>query len=619
MTHAPARMRIAKRWQIAAVDARAGELAGRLKISSLIAQLLLNRGIESPEDAGRFLRPTLGLLHDPALLAGVTKASDRIARAIRDGEKVVIFGDYDVDGITASAILWHAIHTCGGVAETYVPHRIDEGYGLNTAAIETLIDGGAKLIVTVDCGITAVEPVAAANARGVDVVVTDHHEWHFDANGAAIFPDAHAIVHPKLAVGGGWEVGGGEEESGSQPIPSHLPPPTSHPPYPNPNLCGAGVALKLAWALGQSINGASKVSPAFRAFLLEAVALAALGTIADVVPLVGENRVLASYGLGHLKETTLTGLRALIDSAGLNGQKLDSYDVGFKLAPRLNACGRMGHARLAVELLTTADDAKAAEIAEYLEQQNRVRQATEKKTLEEALAQAIELGFDDETSRAVVLGSGDWHAGVIGIVASRVVERFGKPAVLVALANGEGAGSGRSVAGFHLARGFAACGDHLIKHGGHEMAAGLKVATEKFEGFREAFVAHANETIDVELLVPTLKIDATAELRDFTGGLVHDLQRLAPFGQGNRRPTFAVMNVTLAGPPKCVGKTGDHVQLYVRDGDTHMKCIAFGLGKCEIMEQLVAGTRIDLAVVPSINEWEGRVSVELEVRDVRMA
>ena len=594
MPTAPARMRIVKRWIVAETDERAADLAGSLKISPLIAQLLLNRGIKTHEDAGRFLKPTLALLHDPALLAGVTQAANRIARAIRDGEKIVIFGDYDVDGITASAILWHAIRTCGGHAETYVPHRIEEGYGLNTAAIETLIDGGAKLIVTVDCGITAVDPIAAANARGVDVIITDHHEWHVDANDAPIVPAAYAIVHPRMKV----------DDVAS---------------YPNECLCGAGVALKLAWAVGQSMNGASKVSAAFRAFLLEAVALAALGTIADVVSLTGENRVLASYGLGHLKESTLTGLRALIDSAGLNGQKLDSYDVGFKLAPRLNACGRMGHAQLAVELLTVANETRAAEIADYLETQNRERQAIEKKTLGEALAQAMELAFDTDIVKAVVLGSPDWHAGVIGIVASRVVERFGKPAVLVALSSGGGAGSGRSVAGFHLARGFAACGEHLIKHGGHEMAAGLKVAVEKFSAFREAFVAHANETIDVELLVPTVKIDATAELRDFTPGLVHDLQRLAPFGQGNRRPTFAVMNVTLAGPPKCVGKTGDHVQLFVRDGDTHMKCIAFGLGKCEIVEQLTVGTRIDLAVTPSANEWEGRVSIELEVRDVRLA
>ncbi|HEX8912853.1 MAG TPA: DHH family phosphoesterase [Humisphaera sp.] len=607
-----------KRWTIAAPQPAAAELASRLKVSPLIAQILLTRGVSEPADCQAFLRPSLASLHHPLTLPGVAQASERIARAIRDGEKIVIYGDYDVDGITATTILWHAIRHLGGRAEFYIPDRIEEGYGLNATAIAQLCDQGAKLIITVDCGITAVEPAAVAKDRGVDLIITDHHEWHEareeqgggvaelrsgsvagSSNGdrstpppshsaTPLLPDAHTLVHPRLPTGGA--------------------------PYGNPVLCGAGVAFKLAWGVGLAMSGSAKVSDAFRAYLIDATALAALGTIADVVPLVGENRALAHFGLGGLKTSNLTGIKALIASAGLTGQKLSSFDVGFKLAPRLNACGRMGHARLAVEMLTNADAAMAEEIAANLEQQNRARQAMEKKIVEQATEQALSLGFDKDDCRGMVLGMEEWHPGVIGIVASRMVDKFHRPTVMVSLKGGQG--SGRSIAGFNLAKAFDACGEHLEKHGGHEMAAGLKIKAENFEAFRAAFCAHAYDVLTPEHLVPSLRIDAEALVGQCTESLVKDLDRLGPFGHKNPRPLLCLKGMEVVSPPRRVGKTGDHLQLQLKQGDRTIKAIGFGYGKLE--PELSAGTRVDVAVEPTLNEWNGRVSVEVELKDLQI-
>lgn len=587
----------ARRWILPEPHAAASALAERLRTSPLIAQLLLNRGLSELDDCHNFLRPSLKCLHDPALIPNLTAAAQRIAKAIRDGEKIVIYGDYDVDGITAVAILWHAIRLLGGTCDYYIPHRIDEGYGLNADAIAQICDAGAKLIISVDCGVTAIDPARVARDRGVDLIITDHHEFkgrdpagEGPENPASIdLPDCFAVVHPRLP--------------GST--------------YPNPHLCGAGVAFKLAWGIGLAMSGGSRVSDEFRNYLVDATALAALGTIADVVPLIGENRILAHFGLSGLKASKLNGIRALIASAGLDGQSIDCYHVGFLLAPRLNACGRMGHANLAAEMLTSASEAKAQEIATYLEQQNRARQTLERKILDEAIAQVEELGLNREGNRAIVLGGEGWHPGVIGIVASRIVDRFHRPTIMVALNNGQGQGSGRSVSGFHLARALESCASLLDACGGHEMAAGLKLRGENFESFRQAFLEHANQTIDPTLLVPELHLDCIAELSHMNHALVSELNRLGPFGHGNRRPILCCKGLTLAGPPRRVGKTGDHLQLFVKQGKHHMKCIAFGAGA--LFDKLQPGITIDLAVEPQINEFNGRTTVELTVKDLQFA
>ena len=588
-----------KRWNIAPPDAEhAAELASRLRTSPILAQLLLNRGLSESQACMEFLRPSLKCLHEPAALGGLTKAAERIAKAVVDKRKIVIYGDYDVDGITAVAILWHAIRQLGGVVDFYIPHRVEEGYGLNAEAVEQVCKEGAELIVSVDCGITAIESANVARQHGVDLIITDHHEWHMDIDAGAApptstprFPDCYAIVHPRL--------------------PGH------EPEYPNPHLCGAGVALKLAWGVGLAMSGANRCAESFRNFLVEATALAALGTIADVVPLVGENRVLAHFGLGGLRESKLTGIKALIASANLTGQSLDSFHVGFLLAPRLNACGRIGHARLAVEMLTTADADKAIEIATYLEGQNRARQSVEKKILAAAIEQIDANDFAADDRCAIVLGGEGWHTGVIGIVASRIVDRYHRPTLMVGLSNGHGQGSGRSIEGFHLSHALDACSEYLEKHGGHAMAAGLRLETARFEDFRHAFCEHAGKVMDRSLLVPELKIDCTAELSQVSQALVNDIARLGPFGHANRRPLLVCKDVTIAIPPRRVGKTGDHLQLLVRQGNQSMKCIAFGFGSQ--IDQLKQGTTLSLAVEPSLNEYNGRTSVQLEVKDVQYA
>jgi single-stranded-DNA-specific exonuclease len=388
-------------------------------------------------------------------------------------------------------------------------------------------------------------------------------------------------------------------------------------PYPNPHLCGAGVAFKLAWGIGQAVSGAVKVSETFRNFLVEATAFAALGTIADVVPLVGENRILAHFGLGGLKESKLTGIRALIASASLTGQKLDSYHVGFLLGPRLNACGRMGHARLAVEMLTEADQNRANEIAAYLETQNRARQTMEKQILEQALAQIDSNGWAGDGSRALVLGGEGWHAGVIGIVASRIVDRLCRPTVMVALSNGHGQGSARSVPGFHLATALQACDQHLITHGGHEMAAGLKIETARFENFRQAFCEYARTTVSEEMLTPQLKLECAADLGQISQAMVTDLRRLGPFGRDNPKPLLCLKDLTVAGEPRRVGKSGEHLQIMVRQKNQTMKCIAFSAG--DLLDRLTAGATIEVAAEPGINEFNGRTSVELQIKDIHFA
>ena len=579
-----------RRWKLAEPDDRSADLAQRLKTSELIARILLNRGIADSDAGYAFLRPTLKSLHEPSAIHGLAPAAERVAKAIRDGEQIVIYGDYDVDGITASAILWHAITLLGGKVRTYVPHRIDEGYGLNAEAVKQLCDEGANLIITVDCGITAIEPVDVARNRDVDVVITDHHEWKTDASGAPLMPAATHIVHPRLPL---------------------------EAPSPNPHICGSGVAFKLAWGIGQAMAGSNRVNEKLKQFLVEALALAALGTIADVVPLVGENRIIAHFGLVGVKNSKLIGIQALIASAGLTGEKIDSFDVGFKLGPRLNAAGRMGHARLAVEMLTTAGEERAAEIAEFLEAQNRERQQTERTIVDAAVHQIENAGWLENDSRALVVGSLGWHPGVIGIVASRLVDRFHRPSVVIALDEELGHGSGRSIDGFHLSRALEICTETLVSHGGHEMAAGLKLRAGRLEEFREMFVTHAAGCIDALMLQPTLRLDAEARLASIDESLVTDFARLGPFGRGNPKPVLCCNGITLTAPPRRMGKTGDHLQLYLKQNGTMMRAVAWGAG--DWCDRLQAGSVIDLAVEPHLNEYNGNRSVELQVKDLKLA
>lgn len=555
--------------------------ARRLGIHPLVAQLLYNRGVDKPELMRAFLEPKMSMLHSPDELPGAKEAAALIVSKIHEQKRIVIYGDYDVDGITGTAVLWHLLKLAGADVSLYIPHRIDEGYGLNADAVRQLARDGQDVIITVDCGITAVEETKIARDLGLTVIITDHHR------SGSTLPNAHAIVHP--AIGGA---------------------------YPNPDLCGAGVAFKLAWAIAKHLSNAERVSPEFRDFLTAAVGLVSLGTIADVVPLLGENRVLARFGLANLKESRLCGLNALIESAKLADQKLNSEHVGFWLAPRLNAAGRMGHAVLAAELLTRANAERAREIAQYLEEQNRSRQSMERRIFNEAVEVITERKLAADGRRAIVVAGEGWHAGVIGIVASRVVDRFKRPAILISLDNGEGQGSGRSIPHFDLHKALGECAPHLIGFGGHSMAAGLKIKRDKVDSFTESFVERANQTLTAHDLEPILRLDAEAPPSAWSLQLVRELEKMGPFGAGNPKPKFASPVLHLDGEPRTVGKHANHLQFCLTDGRSRIKAIAFD--QADKLEPLRMRRQCRVAYEPCLNEFNGRVSVEMQVIDISL-
>lgn len=564
-------------------------LAAALKVSPIVAQVLYNRGIGEIEPARRFLEPRMSDIEPPEALPATGPAAERIVAAIRAGERIVLFGDYDVDGITGVSILWHCLKLAGADVAFSIPRRLEEGYGIGADAVEALADDGAQLIVTIDCGVTAIEPARRAKARGVDLIITDHHHPHTDASGTVQLPDA-LLVHPCYDRQG--EVS-----------------------TPNPDLSGAGVAFKLAWAVAQRVSGSQRVGPAFRDFLVEATGLAALGIVADVVPLIGENRIIARHGLRGLPHSRLPGIQALIQAASLSGKKLEGEDIGFRLAPRLNAIGRLGHAQLAVDLLTRADAGKAAKLAEHLEQQNRDRQTLQRRIAGEALKMVAEQGQDADAVRGVVLASAGWHAGIIGIVASRVVETFGRPTVMIALENGIGQGSARSVPHFPLHEVLAECREHLLTFGGHAMAAGLRIEADRIDAFRTAFQEQAARRLTPADLRPKLRIDAEVGLESLDTQLVRDLGRLEPFGPKNPAPRLATDWLDVVGTPRQVGSGGSHLQVLLARGARRCKGIAFGMGKRQ--GDLMDHRRCRVAFRPILNEWQGRTSVEMQILDFR--
>ena len=576
---------MAKRWRIHPHDPDGiAALERAARIPAVVAQLLICRGVSDPEVARRFLDPKLSALRDPGELPGCLEATARIQEAIRAGKRIVVYGDYDVDGITGTALLRQCIKLLGGDVSYYVPHRIDEGYGLNHEAIRSLATQKAELIVTVDCGITSVEEAMTARECGVELIITDHHE-----PGSSL--PAAPIVHPRL--------------------PGR--------PYPFPSLSGSGVAFKLAWALCQQASGAKKVGERMKEFLLQATGLAALGTVADVVPLIDENRVLVRHGLDSLKKVPPLGLATLLRITELDSKpRLDSEDVAFTLAPRLNAAGRLGQAQLAVELLITDRPDRAEELAQYVDRLNASRQTLERSVYLAAHKQAKEQ-FDPENDPALVLADRGWHAGVIGIVAGRLAEKYHRPVILISWDNlgvKPGTGSARSVPGFALHRALAACGGYLLGHGGHAAAAGLSIEEKNLECFRSAFCEYAAGEIAEEERTAELLIDAEAPLSAFTLRVVEQIEQLAPFGQANARPLLCTSGVTLVDPPHTIGSGGRHLALKLRQHDITLRAVAFGGG--DWMEELnAANGPLEVAFRPVINTFRGRRSVELHLVDWR--
>lgn len=575
---------MAKLWRIHPHDpARIEDLQRSSGLPAVVAQLLVARGVNDPRVARDFLEAKLGTLRDPEELPGLTLAADRITAAVAAGKRIVIYGDYDVDGMSATAILWRCLRLLGAEVSYFVPNRLDEGYGVNRDSLATLAERGAQMIVTVDCGIASVEEALAARELGLELVVTDHHQF------GASLPLAAAIVHPALP--------------GSA--------------YPFTGLCGAGVAFKLAWALAQRASQAKRVSPKMRDFLMQAIGLVALGTVADVVPLVDENRVLVRHGLASLRERPGLGIAALMKVTALDEKPhLSSEDIAFSLAPRLNAAGRLGQATLGVELLTTDSAERAAALAAYLGELNKSRESLERSIYLAANKQASEQ-FDPEGDAALVLADRGWHPGVIGIVAARLAEKYHRPVVLIAFdAAGlkPGVGSARSIAGFDLHAALHACPEHLVSYGGHAAAAGLKIDEARLPEFREQFCEYAAGELSQTPRVAELRIDAEVPFSALSAAAVADIERLAPFGQANPRPMLCTSEVTLCEPPKRIGGGERHLSLRLSQHGVEFRAVAFGGGEWHDALCQPNGP-IAVAFRPIFNHFRGRKTVELQVSD----
>jgi single-stranded-DNA-specific exonuclease len=562
--------------EVACDDAVAARLSRELGLDPLAARVLACRGLSDPADVGRFLDPKLADLPDPFLMSGMERAVGRLARALEAGERIALYGDYDVDGVTSTALLAGFLRAAGGDVVTYVPHRLVEGYGLNTDAVRRLAEGGARLLVSLDCGITSVAEVRAAAELGVDAVVVDHHTVPVE------LPAAVAILNPHQPRCG----------------------------YPYKPLAAVGVTFCLAMALRKRLReagrfGATRPEPNLR----QALDLVALGTVADVVPLTGVNRILVRWGLEELARTGRPGLRALKRVAGIaDGAPVGAGQVGFRLGPRLNAAGRLDDAGRGVRLLLSRDEAEATALADELDRENRARQEIEHQILEQAVVQAEERVAAG--ARGLVLWRESWHPGVVGIVASRVVERFHRPAVLVGVANGAGKGSGRSIEAFHLHDALAACAEHLQRFGGHKHAAGVTVDPAALPAFRGAFEAFAAAHLADEDLVPRCRIEGRFEVEAVSEQAALALEKLAPYGAGHPEPLFAVR-----GRPRkarTVGAGGTHLKLAFRPG---LDAIGFSLG-----DRLgVCAGEIEAAVTLGFDEWDGARRLQLRIRDLRAA
>lgn len=572
-----------RRWSFHPHDEAAISALGRqLRVSPLVAQVLIARGFSTAESAKGFLDARMTDLHEPGLLPGVNDAADRIVGALQSKRRITIYGDYDVDGVTSTSVLWHCLKLAGGTVDYYIPSRATEGYGLNSAAIQQLYeDDPDRLLISVDCGIASVLEAQLARELGLELIITDHHNIGED------LPNAACLVHPRL--------------QGSQ--------------YPFGELCGVGVAFKLAWAICQRLGDGKKASPRMREFLKSAVGLTAIGTIADVVPLVDENRVIVRYGLHSLKQNASIGLRALLSVAGHDETSvLTAQDIAFGLAPRINAAGRLGQARLAVELLTTDNRERALALAKYVDELNNNRKTVERRILKEAKAMVTSHPeWDDHPT--LVLEHHDWHPGVIGIVASRVSEMFEKPTIMISLRDdGTGQGSGRSFAGFDLYSGLAACHDCLLGFGGHKAAAGLQISAGEVDRFRTCLAEWTTGNFSPTHEDLSIRMDAEVRLSEVTRRAVQELDRLGPFGASNPQPRFVATQVDLAEPPKTMGEGDRHLALRIRQNRTAMRAVAFGRGEWAQEIAAVPGP-LSISFQPVINSFGGFERVELHLVD----
>ena len=521
-------------------------------------------------------------LHEPELLPGMEAATERLARARHDGETVLVHGDYDVDGVTGTALLMRILELLDIRCEWHIPNRLEHGYSFGDHSIERALETGSKVCVSVDNGTSAHEVIGKLRDRGVDTIVTDHHEA---PDGP--LPDATAIVNPKL--------------------------PDSK--YPWRELCGGAVAFKLAWGLAQKIHGKRRVSPELKSFLEEATAYVAIATVCDVVPLLDENRIFARFGLKALENSKSHGLQALLGIAELRGRRLTSEDVGFQIGPRINASGRLGSAQKALELLLADDESTARRLAVELDVLNRRRREIEREVLVQAREAAAPYADPSEHPVLVLAGEG-WHQGVVGIVAARLTEEYGRPAIVVGLDGESGRGSARTVGEFHILQAMSAAAPHVERYGGHAQAAGLEIRADKVADARAAIEERAREMLSEQgHSEPALVIDADLPYEQMTVDTMRHLDLLAPFGAGNEKPLLRSHEVYLASPPRRVGADGNHLMLHLRRGSHVLKAMAFRMGPRE--PELAMGEPIDVVYTPRWNTFRGETNLELEVLDFK--
>lgn len=568
-----------KRWLVpAALDDAAKlmveEFCQSFKIPKLAAELLYRKGMRTTEEVQEFFYPALNGLVDPFLFPDMAKAVERINRAIDTNERITIFGDYDVDGTTATALLYLGLKRLGAKIDFYIPHRMIDGYGLSLGSLDALRERGSSLIISVDCGVNALEEIAAINGMGMEIIITDHH------NPKDVLPTAYAIINPKL----------------------------KDCTYPYEHLAGVGVAYKLLVAVYHKRGIADTDN------ILKYMDLVAVGTIADIVPLTSENRIFASIGLHHLKEQKNLGLNALINISGMNQKNLDTTDIVFGIAPRINAAGRMGSATTSVELLISTDEARSAELAEIIEQLNSLRQQEDQKTFHEA-CEIIDKKYKDlSNTPCMVISSDDWHQGVIGIVASKLVEKYYRPVIMVSFKDGFGSGSGRSVADFDLFEALKHTDEHLHSFGGHKYAVGLTIYQEYIDRFENELTRYVADNLRLEQVKPPLMVDHEIELYDINASLLESIEHFAPFGPENTRPVFLTNNVLVASYPYNVGR--NHLKLKVVKDGMPLDLIGYNLG--DYLTLLKKNSLIDIAYTLEYNRFGNKTSIQGKLRDLRI-
>ena len=560
-----------KKWQIYDVDEeKVEEISKKYNVNKLLATILANRNIVNEEEIRLFLNPTRNDFHDPFLITDMEKAINRIIEAINKQEKVTIYGDYDVDGITSITVLKSFLKDRGLEVSQYIPNRLHEGYGLNKQAIDKIYSNGCDLMITVDCGISAIEEIDYATTLGIETIVTDHHEPGND------LPNALAVIDNK------------RKDST----------------YPFRELAGVGVVFKVIQALGIKLGLKEEE-------YLKYLDIVCIGTISDIVPLIDENRVIAKLGLLLIKQTKNIGLRSIIQSSGY--AKIDSNSISFGIAPRINACGRMGKAEDALELFLSKNIHQVSELTTKLNDYNRLRQDTEKKIFESAIQEIQEKGLDQHA--AIIVGGHNWHHGVIGIVSSKITEMYFKPSILLSFEeDGIGTGSGRSIPGFDLHEALSKCTDTIEKFGGHSMAIGITVRKDKFEAFKKEFEEIAKEA-KIDEIVPIINIDAKIDFSSINKEMVESLKALEPYGEGNKMPVFAFKNLKIDSIRAL--SEGKHLKLTLKEGNTVVNSIGFNMG--EFVDEYKIGDKIDVVGVLEINSFNGVDTLQINMKDIMRA